>query len=84
MLCESSNNFCPQVRMGRKAKTADIYDGWLTPFIGWLEARQAIRPFPITSRTVADYLERERKYKSSETYHRVGAQIVEFLNRFLL
>ena len=83
MLRESNSSCCPQVEISRKAKTVTTYSGWLTPFINWLEAKLATRPFPITSRTVSDYLVIVRKYKSSKTYQRVGAQIVEFLNRFL-
>ena len=83
MLCDFYLNLCPQVRFSRKERTFQNYETWLTPFVEWIEAQAVSRPVVVTSRTISEYLEQHARYRTSETYHRVGSQIVDFVNRFL-
>ena len=83
MLCELYLNLCLQMRFSRKERTFQNYETWLTQFVEWIEAQAGSRPVVITSRIITVYLEQHTKYRTSETYHRVGKQIVDFVNRFL-
>ena len=72
------------MRISRRPSTVKNYEGWLMKFVEWLEQQSRGRPVTVTSHTVSDYLDVTKRYKTAESRQRVGAQIVLFVNRYLV
>ena len=60
------------------------YVSWLTKFVDWLDQQSRSRPVTVTSQTVTYYLDIVKRYKTKESRQRVGAQIVLFVNRYMI
>ena len=72
------------MRISLRPSSVKNYEGWLTKFVEWLEQQSRGRPVTVTSHTVGDYLDVTNRYKTAESRQRVGAQIVLFVNRYLV
>ena len=59
------------------------YDGYLAPWVKWLDERLLRGTVVINSQLLKSYLEEKYGRKEYSSYMRIGRQIVDFMNRHL-
>ena len=59
------------------------YDGYLAPWVKWLDERLLRGTVVINSQLLKSYLEEKYWRKEYSSYMRIGGQIVDFMNRYL-
>jgi hypothetical protein len=59
------------------------YDGYLAPWVKWLDERLLRGTVVINSQLLKSYLEEKYGRKEYSSYMRIGRQIVDFMNRYL-
>ena len=68
----------------RKEVTVKNYETWLWPWVRWLEENSRTGYLHVTAQVVKAYLDHKYLTKEFSSYMRVGIQIADFVNRYLV
>ena len=67
-----------------KPVTVKNYETWLRPWVIWLMAKAGTGPLHVDAHVLKTYLDARYRGKEFSSYMRVGKQIADFINRFLI
>ena len=67
----------------RKQVTNKNYEEWLRPWVKWLQETPDRQAMVVNDQLLKIYLDKCYLKGSYSSYHRVGKQIVNFVNRYL-
>ena len=67
-----------------KPVTVKNYETWLRPWVTWLTTKAGTGPLHVDAHVLKTYLDTRYRGKQFSSYMRVGKQIADFINRFLI